>query len=129
MRLLILFFVLVFTKACSNLEPAEDQWDLEEKEDKVNLFTKDENGKRLLDDFIASDPGSSSGQGYRTNNNINMPAIDEQSFEDFELFKAWRRAQQPNSENYQEYQEWRAYQQYLRYKAEQERAPQSQPSQ
>ncbi len=59
---------------------------------------------------------------YGTGYNVDIPAIDQQSFEDFENFKAWRRAQEPGSENYQEYQDWRAYQQYLRFKDQKEGA-------
>ena len=68
-----------------------------------------------------------SGNYYLSDNNIVMPTIDPQSFEDFENFKAWRRAQDPESPKYQEYQDWRAYQQYLRFKAEKQQGTVEQP--
>jgi hypothetical protein len=63
---------------------------------------------------------------YTDYSNINLPAVDEESFRDFEEFKAWRRANDPRSPDFQEYQDWRAYQQYRRFK--QKEAQQSQTS-
>lgn len=93
------------------------------------LFTG-KKGEYSLSDLFSDDnkarkrrPNSQSGEYYPTYNDVDYPAIDEQSFRGFEEFKAWRRAQDPNSPNYQEYQDWRAYQQYLRFKAQQQTAP------
>jgi hypothetical protein len=61
--------------------------------------------------------GDNSQTYYPTYSDVDVPAVDEQSFRDFEEFKAWRRAQDPKSPDFQEYQDWRAYQQYRRFKA------------
>jgi hypothetical protein len=50
-----------------------------------------------------------------TGSDVDIPAIDLDSFEEFERFKAWRRAQEVGSI---EYQEWLDYQDFLRLKAE-----------
>lgn len=82
-----------------------------------------EKGEFSLTDFFSEEKKAERAKQQLSNNNINVPAIDEQSFEDFENFKAWRRAQEPGSENYQEYQDWRAYQEYRRLKAQKEAQP------
>ncbi len=50
-----------------------------------------------------------------TGSDVDIPAIDLDSFEEFERFKAWRRAQEVGSI---EYQDWLDYQDFLRLKAE-----------
>jgi hypothetical protein len=50
-----------------------------------------------------------------TGSDVDIPAIDLDSFEEFERFKAWRRAQEVGSI---EYQDWLDYQEFLRLKAE-----------
>jgi predicted small lipoprotein YifL len=50
-----------------------------------------------------------------TGSDVDIPAIDLDSFEEFERFKAWRRAQEVGSI---EFQEWLDYQDFLRLKAE-----------
>jgi len=80
-------------------------------------------GEFSLTDFFSEEKKAERAKAQSSNNNINVPAIDEGSFEDFENFKAWRRAQEPGSENYQEYQDWRAYQEYRRLKAQKEAQP------
>jgi hypothetical protein len=49
-----------------------------------------------------------------TGSDVDIPAIDLDSFEEFERFKAWRRAQEVGSI---EYQDWLDYQEFLRLKA------------
>jgi len=51
-----------------------------------------------------------------TGSDVDIPAIDLDSFEEFERFKAWRRAQEVGSI---EYQDWLEYQDFLRQKAKQ----------
>lgn len=48
-----------------------------------------------------------------TGSDVDIPAIDLDSFEEFERFKAWRRAQEVGSI---EYQDWLDYQEFLRLK-------------
>ena len=50
-----------------------------------------------------------------TGSDVDIPAIDLDSFEEFERFKAWRRAQEVGSIDYQD---WLDYQDFLRLKAE-----------
>ena len=50
-----------------------------------------------------------------TGSDVDIPAIDLDSFEEFERFKAWRRAQEVGSI---EYQDWLDYQEFLRLKAQ-----------
>jgi hypothetical protein len=50
-----------------------------------------------------------------TGSDVDIPAIDLDSFEEFERFKAWRRTQQVGSI---EYQEWLDFQEFQRLKAE-----------
>jgi hypothetical protein len=49
-----------------------------------------------------------------TGSDVDIPAIDLDSFEEFERFKAWRRAQEVGSI---EYQDWLDFQEFLRLKA------------
>ena len=106
--------------ACS-VEPYEEVPRLEEEG--PGLFTG-EKGEFSLSDYFSEEAKAERARKryryYPTDANVDIPAIDPESFEEFELFKAWRRAQDPNSQNYQDYQDWRAYQQYLRYKEEQQ---------
>ena len=45
---------------------------------------------------------------------VDIPAMDDESFREYELFKAWRRALQPDSPEYYGFQTWLEYQEYLR---------------
>ena len=113
--------MLIFLiSACTVTGPAEDDWDLEQKEGRIDLFGKQEESDNrgiVLFDSSKKSPEKSGTLDYTANKNIGPPAIDQKSFEDF---KAWRRASQPSSSDYQEYQDWKAYQQYRRFKAQQQ---------
>ncbi len=50
-----------------------------------------------------------------TGSDVDVPAIDLDSFEEFERFKAWRRAQQEGSA---EYKDWQEFQEFLKLKKE-----------
>lgn len=117
-RLMITFLSLVLS-ACS-VGPYEEHQRTADPEG-PGLFSG-KKGEFSYDDYFSPEAkqqrAQKTGNYYLTDNNVDIPTIDHQSFEDFENFKAWRRAQDPNSSNHQEYQDWRAYQQYLRFKAE-----------
>lgn len=122
-----LLAALVAVVSCST-EPFEERPKMNEPQG-PGLFTG-EKGVFSFSDYFSDEKKAERERkrfGYVTGNNINMPAIDPESFEDFENFKAWRRAQEPGSENYQEYQDWRAYQAYRRQKAEKEQPKPQQP--
>lgn len=101
--------------------PVEDQVDPSEPEGPG--FLSGDKGELSLSDFFSKEKQAERRQQQSSNSaDINIPAIDEASFEEFESFKEWRRAQQPDSDAYREYQEWREYQQYRRFKAQQEQS-------
>jgi len=52
-----------------------------------------------------------------TGSDVDVPAIDLDSFEEFERFKAWRRAQEKGSA---EYKDWQEFQEFQRLKKENE---------
>lgn len=115
----ILLPVCLFIVSCSISGPAEDQWDLEEKDAKLDLGNLLGIGNTSAEVPQREGPRGRvyySGGGYSTEN----LALDKQSFEDFEEFKAWRRAQESGSIDAQEYREWIEYQQYRVYKAQTE---------
>ncbi len=60
--------------------------------------------------------------GGATAYDVDLPAMDQDSFEEYERFKAWRRSQNPGTEEFKEYQEWQEYQKYRGYKLEQGQA-------
>ena len=113
-------FLLVSLIAACSVGPYEEHRKVDEPQG-AGLFSG-EKGEFSYSDYFSPEAqqrrARESGNYYLSDNNIVMPTIDQQSFEDFENFKAWRRAQDPESPKYQEYQDWRAYQQYLRFKAE-----------
>ncbi len=111
---LVLFVALA---GCSSVGPVEE-YEQKSVPEGPGLFTGSD-GAISLGELLTGSNGENS-KVYGTGYNVDIPAIDQKSFEDFENFKAWRRAQEPGSENYQEYQDWRAYQQYLRFKAQKE---------
>jgi predicted small lipoprotein YifL len=80
------------------------------------LFTG-ESGEFSVSDFF--DPEKRNKNRSRditvTGSDVDIPAIDLDSFEEFERFKAWRRAQEVGSIDYQD---WLDYQDFLRLKAE-----------
>lgn len=80
------------------------------------IFTGD-TGEFSVSDFF--DPEKRNKNRSRditvTGSDVDIPAIDLDSFEEFERFKAWRRAQEVGSI---EYQDWLDYQDFLRLKAE-----------
>ena len=122
--------LILLTSACSVTGPAEDDWDLEEKQDRIDLLGKGkESGNRgfTLFDSFEKTPEKNSGTNLTISNDISLPAIDQQSFEEFETFKAWRRSSQPDSVDYQEFQDWKAYQQYRRFKTQQEQTNETSP--
>lgn len=57
--------------------------------------------------------------GGATAYDVDLPAMDQKSFEEYERFKAWRRAQNPDSTDYKEFLEWQEYQKYRRFKQQQ----------
>lgn len=119
-RFLLIFSFIVILTGCSGT-PAEDQSDASEPEG-PGLLTGDK-GELSLSDFFSKEKQAERRQQQSSNSaDINIPAIDEASFEEFESFKEWRRAQQPDSDAYREYQEWREYQQYRRFKARQKQS-------
>jgi hypothetical protein len=83
----------------------------------AGLFTG-ESGDFSVSDFF--DPEKRNKSRSRditvTGSDVDIPAIDLDSFEEFERFKAWRRAQEVGSI---EYQDWLEYQDFLRQKAKQ----------
>lgn len=124
-RTILFIFMALVLAACSTQEMTEEEY--REGTDAYisgpGVLTGDKGGFTFSDIFGSDDEKRKKGAGgsaYATASDINLPAIDEESFEDFENFKAWRRAQQPGSASYQEYQDWRAYQQYRRLKIQQE---------
>jgi len=125
LRALSISFAILIFSGCATQEATEDDY-LDGAEGYASgpgVFSGDKGGFTFSSIFGDKDnKRKKDGAIYSTSSDINLPAIDEQSFEDFENFKAWRRAQKPGSANYQEYQDWRAYQQYRRLKAEQEQA-------
>ncbi|MGH1439896.1 MAG: hypothetical protein ACRBBR_07300 [Cellvibrionaceae bacterium] len=125
LRFVSFLLVCVLISACSTQEATEDEYldGADSHTPGPGIFSGDKGGFTFSDIFGSDDEKRKKGTGgsaYATSSDINLPAIDEESFEDFENFKAWRRAQQPGSASYQEYQDWRAYQQYRRLKIQQE---------
>lgn len=45
---------------------------------------------------------------------VDLPAMDQASFEEYDSFRAWRKARQPGSSDYQGFLVWLEYQEYLR---------------
>jgi hypothetical protein len=115
----------VITASCT-VGPYEEPVNLDEPQG-PGLFSGAK-GEFSLTDYFSDEKKAARQKQNSTDYNVNIPAIDPQSFEDFESFKAWRRAQEPGSANYQEYQDWRAYQQYLRFKAQQGQVQPAEPS-
>lgn len=117
---IVLGFVSALIAGCSTTAPDEDDIGTKDNRKEAGLFTG-ESGDFSLTEYFSEEKKAERRKKqnalYGTGYNVDIPAIDEQSFEDFENFKAWRRSQEPGSANYQEYQDWRAYQQYLRFKA------------
>jgi hypothetical protein len=109
----------LLVSACA-VGPYEERQDPQEPEG-PGLFTGAKGEVSLSDYFSEEKKAERARQSY-SSRDINVPAIDEDSFEDFENFKTWRRAQEPGSENYQEYQDWRAYQEYRRVKTQKQQA-------
>ena len=125
-KLFFLILAALLQLSCSISGPAEDQWDEEEKEEKINLFgsdSKNGSGIILFGDKRKQPESSSSPTTSGGSTLITPPSVDQQSFQEFEEFKAWRRSQDPSSPNHQEFLDWQAYQQYLRFKAQQEQPP------
>ncbi len=57
--------------------------------------------------------------GGATAYDVDLPSMDQKSFEEYQRFKKWRRSQTPDSPEAREYQEWKEYQEYRRYKLKQ----------
>jgi hypothetical protein len=114
------FFIVYVVLVCGCADgPYQEQRAADEPEG-PGLFTGEKEAFSFSDYFSEEKKAEKTKKSRSDSADINLPAIDESSFEDFESFKAWRRAQDPSSQDYQEYQDWRAYQQYLRSKSRQE---------
>jgi hypothetical protein len=105
----------LFLASCAQLGPVPEQVEPDVPTG-PGLFTGSD-GEASLSDYF--DPEKRNKNRSRditvTGSDVDIPAIDLDSFEEFERFKAWRRAQEVGSI---EYQEWLDYQEFLRVKAE-----------
>lgn len=45
---------------------------------------------------------------------VDLPSMDQASFEEYDAYQAWRKAKEPGSIEYNGYLNWLEYQQYLR---------------
>jgi hypothetical protein len=71
------------------------------------IFSGDSGAIDLTEAF--SDVKSRGGVGGATAYDVDLPAMDQKSFNEYERFKEWRRAQQPGSAEFKEYQQWLEY--------------------
>ena len=78
-------------------------------------------GSFTIEEFFSDKKKTSGNVVGATAYDVDLPAMDQKSFEEYESFKTWRRAQTPTSAEYKEYQDWQAYQQYRRFKAQQQK--------
>jgi len=113
-----LLFPIIIVVACSTQEATEED------------YLRGADGEAFGPGLLSGDKGSFSVSeafgnesarkiGGATAYDVDLPAMDQKSFEEYERFKEWRRAQQPDSTEYKEYLEWQEYQRYRRYKQEQ----------
>ncbi|MFT6968938.1 MAG: hypothetical protein ACJA1S_001665 [Cellvibrionaceae bacterium] len=112
---IVVFFIFLSACATPKIGPVPEQ--VEPDVPTGPGIMTGETGDFSVSDFF--DPEKRNKDNRRsitvTGSDVDIPAIDLDSFEEFERFKAWRRAQEVGSI---EYQEWLDYQDFLRLKAE-----------
>jgi hypothetical protein len=101
-------FMLVILTSCATERLSEEEY--RRGQDGVvsgpGLFSGEKGGFDVEAFFSGT---NSSGVGGATAYDVDLPAMDQKSFEEYERFKAWRRTQQPDSAEFKEYQEWLEY--------------------
>lgn len=120
--LLLLLPISLFISSCTITGEAEDQFDEEEKADRIdlgNLLGIGNNNNNVQSGRSSDNGGRRTYYSSGTYSTEGL-ALDEESFKDFEAFKAWRRAQEEGTIDAQEYREWIEYQQYRAYKSQSE---------
>ncbi len=117
----VYILAVLLVVGCSNTTPLVEPEDDESNPEQYNpggLFTGDK-GAFSFNDFF--NPERRNGDRRRfitvTGSDVDVPAIDLDSFEEFERFKAWRRAQEEGSA---EYKDWQEFQKFLKLKKENE---------
>ena len=115
---LAVVLTFITLSACTMLKPSGPAAELPEVDvpKGPGIFSGDD-GEFSVSDFF--DPEKRNKNRSRditvTGSDVDIPAIDLDSFEEFERFKAWRRAQEVGSI---EYQDWLDYQEFLKLKAD-----------
>jgi len=122
-KFIVLFMFLGAFIGCSVQEATEEDY-LRGAEGEAfgpGIITGDK-GSLSLEEAFSGKSRSGNNVGGATAYDVDLPAMDQKSFEEYERFKAWRRSNQPGSAEFKEYQEWQAYQEYRRFKAQKESA-------
>jgi hypothetical protein len=117
----LILLSLIFMVACSTQEATDED------------YLRGADGEFFGPGLISGDKGSLSvGEVFSPNKkgavggatayDVDLPAMDQKSFEEYERFKKWSRSQQPGSAEAREYQEWKEFQEYRRYKLDESKA-------